>query len=479
MKDLSAFPVLLATIGASLGAFVLGFTLGFPSPIQTEVEKLGILDDATFPIFSSCNYFVAILGALFVLFVTDHIGRKTLIILFTLPNAIGYLMIASGYNGTVMIFGRGLTGITWGAISTLTPVYIADIAPKRLKGLYGSFFNHSLLSGIFTSHFLGIFLTFRGLALVPILVNFLQCLLMFWQPYSPTWLVSGGLEKQALNILRYLRGSGNDCISELFQIKQAVRENSLTLFQRFRAMFSELRYLKTLLIMCICFSFVSLTGISVVTSYSASILSSSRLIPPKVASLIPSLVQTISSFLCTILVDRVGRKPLLIASSAGIAFCFALLSSYNLCSRIVWLDCSTVQEITNSTNSVTFSVEFCDYITLLPIIAMLILRFSFGIGWGPVSYILLGEAFPAKIRSVAASFAIIAKLIFAGLPALLFPYLESAIGAGYVFLIFMFVNISSGIFVYVFVPETKRKSMDEIEALYKERTIYVTCACKP
>ena len=338
------FPVLLAAIGASLGSFVLGFSIGFPSPIQGEVKRLGVLDDITFPIFSSCIYFVAIAGFLLVLFATDYVGRKALIILSTLPNTLGWFLIAFGYSAAVMLVGRALTGITWGALSALTSVYIADLAPKKFRGFYGSFFNLAFLSGIFASHFLGIFLSFRWLALVPIFVHLLQNLLMFWQPYSTTWLVSRGLEKQALSILRYLRGNGHDNKAELLQIKKEVGNNSFTLFQRLRALFSEFRYSKTLLIICICFICASLSGISIITSYSASILKSSRLIPPKVASLAPTVMQGISALLCTILVDRIGRKPLLIISSVGIAFCYAILSSYYFCSFLVWPHCATIQQ---------------------------------------------------------------------------------------------------------------------------------------
>ncbi|KAI6645858.1 hypothetical protein LOD99_13117 [Oopsacas minuta] len=471
-------PVLIATLSANLGSFVLGYSIGFPSPIQDHVKRIGLLDDTTFPIFSSSVFLAAILGSLLVLLSADLVGRKALIILFTLPSSLGWCMIASGYSGAIMLMGRALTGIAWGGISSLTSVYIADLAPKKFKGLYGSIFTHAFVGGIFVSNFLGIYLKFQWLALVPVSVNLLQGLLMFWQPDSPTWLISRSLDKKAMKTLKYLRGSEHDCLAEFNQIQKIVMEKQLTISERFCLLFTKVRYLKPLAVVCFCFVCNGFTGVSVITSYSAEILESSSLIPPKVASLVPTLMQSFSMLFCTILVDRVGRKPLLIISSVGIALCYAMLSGYHFSSLYIWPQCYSIGQNTSYNSNIqrlVMSEDFCSSITLLPMIALLTIRFMYGVGWGPLPWILLGETFPLKVRSAAASISVITRLLFSGVPILVFPYLKQLIGQEYVFLIFLFLNITSPFFVFIFVPETKGKSLEEVEDLFKKRIVFITC----
>ena len=115
------FPVLIASIASSQGSFVNGFGLGYPSPIEKEVKAIGLLDDSTFPIFSSCLFFSAIIGSVSVSSPTDWFGRKALIILLSIPNTIGWLLITFGFHWVVMLFGRILMGLAFGGNSALIP----------------------------------------------------------------------------------------------------------------------------------------------------------------------------------------------------------------------------------------------------------------------------------------------------------------------------------------------------------------------
>ena len=178
------FPVLIASVASSLGSFVLGFCLGYPSPIEKNIRKIVLLDDSTFPIFSSCLFLFAIIGSVSVSFLTDRSGGKVLIILLSIPDAVGWLLIAFGCHWTVMLLGRALTGLARGGCSALISVYISDMAPKESKGVYGSIFQHAFISGVLCSHLLGAFISFRRLALVPLVVLLMQNLILSWQPYS-------------------------------------------------------------------------------------------------------------------------------------------------------------------------------------------------------------------------------------------------------------------------------------------------------
>ena len=168
------FPVLITSIGSSLGSFVNEFRLGYPSPIEKEVKAIRLLDDSTFPIFSSCLFFSAIIGSVVVSSLTEKLGRRALTILLSIPNTIGWLLITFGFHWAVMLFGRILIDLTIGSNSALIPVYISNMAPKEYKGLYGSIYQRPFISGVLCSHLVGEFISFRWLAMVPVIMFLLQ-----------------------------------------------------------------------------------------------------------------------------------------------------------------------------------------------------------------------------------------------------------------------------------------------------------------
>ena len=477
-KTASIFPVLIASIASTLSCFVLGFSLGYPSPVEKEVKAIGVLDDSTFPIFGSCLYIFAAIGSISVSLFTERFGGNVLIILLSIPNTLGWLMVSFGYHWAVMITGRAVSGIAIGSSSALVSIYISDIAPKESRGFYGSMFQHAFITGVLCSHLLGAFISFRWLALVPVVVLLIQSLILSWQPYSPKWLASRGLEKDALNTLKYLRGPNYDYQSEYEEMQRVIKEASnWTFLQRIRSLFLEMKNLRILIIVSIVFVGVQLTGVSIVTSYSSTILKSCSLLSPNVATFIPTSTQPISMILFTFIVDRIGRKPLLLFSGTGIALSHVILSVYSFGSTHVWHQCSeldTTSSITNSTGIHTLvSVQFCDYITLVPMGALILFRIAYGLGWGPVPYILLGESFPIRNRSIAASISFCVFMMTIALMLLVFPYLEKLLGARYLFMLFVILNISTCVFVFLFIPETKGLSMEELEELFKVKVIFV------
>ncbi|KAI6661308.1 hypothetical protein LOD99_10032 [Oopsacas minuta] len=379
-----------------------------------------------------------------------------------------------------MVIGRVIIGLSLGLIIPIISIYIADLAPKEHKGFYGSIFEHAFIIGILMSHFIGIFVSFRWLALVPVVVLLFQSLLLTWQPYSPYWLVSRGLEKRGFRTVKYLRGPKYDFLSEFEEMKDVVKENATwTFMDRVKSLIFNLAYLRAIIIISLIMVFVELTGISVVASYSTSLLEHSILIHPKVASILPTTIQCISVLIFTFLVDRIGRKPLLIVSGAGIALSHVILSINSFGLQFFWPQCTQFETTTNFTHTVSgnlgVSEDFCNHITLIPLLALVILRFMYGLGWGPIPFVLLGESLPSKVRSISASVAICVLTFSNALTLLLFPYLERLIGDYFVFLLYVLVNLTSCAFILFFVPETKGLNLTQIEELFKGKVIFLRC----
>ena len=120
------------------------------------------------------------------------------------------------------------------------------------------------------------------------------------------------------------------------------------------------------------------------------------------------------------------------------------------------------------------SVQFCDYITLVPMGALIFFRIAYLLGWGIISYILLRESFPTKVRSLAASVSFSMLLFTNSLLVLLFPFLEQLMASHYIFLISMLSNISTCLSVLLFVPKTKGLTMKEIEDLFIGKYVHDT-----
>ena len=468
--------VFMPAVAANLGTFLIGYSVGYPSPIEGDIKKLGILDKATFPIFGSIQYFFAIFGTILSYFLVESFGKKFLIIITTVPNALGWVLIAYGHNWSIMLLGRSLTGIAYGTLCSLISVYVADLSPTSMKGFFGSFFTHFFLLGKLGSHFLGIFLNFRWLAIVCIMVLLIQILLLCFQPYSPNWLMTKKQEKRALKTLQYLRGADHNSLPEFDEIKIVVEKNySDTFYQRFVILFHNTNYLKTIFKIGLLFAFLVLTGITVVSTYSVSILSTSRLLSPKIASLLPTCAQFLTASICSFVVDKTGRKILLILSSTGVAFSHTINSVYFFGIYHLWPYCynqSNSSYLILSQSGVNSGV-FCDYITLLPVIALIIFKGSFGFGWGAIPWIIMAESLPIKIRSIGASVSVFISLFFSGTQVLMFPYFLTLLGPYFVYLTFVILNILSGVYVLVFIPETKNKCLEEIEILFQGKTLFI------
>lgn len=383
----------------------------------------------------------ALVGALFSGRITDYFGRKRLLILVACIFILGSVETALSTNFHLLFWGRIVIGIAIGIASYTAPLYISEIAPAKNRGALVSLNQLAVAIGILLSYIVDYFCsvagTWRwmlGLGVVPAL-----CLLfgMIFLPHSPRWMVSKGFEKQAKAILRKIRGHEAEIDAELEEIKLTTKEHST----HWRLLFSKL--VRPVLGIGVALAFIQqVTGINTILYYAPTILKMSGF-ATNTSSILATMLVGVVFVLFTIvalpLIDRWGRRPLLMLGLAGMTIGLALLSFI-------------------FENHTTHGIR-----DELAVISMMIYIASFAFSLGPIMWLMIAEIYPLKIRGVGASFATFINWASNFLVTATFLKLVNLFGQRGTFLIYMIMCIFSLVFIYFFVPETKGVSLEKIE----------------
>lgn len=241
--------------------------------------------------------------------------------------------------------------------------------------------------------------------------------------------------------MKLLRGDKYDSSGEINEIEEYQKANSMKL--SILDLLKQKASRKAFFIISTQFFFFQFTGINAVLFYTTTILLAANIsLDAGIGSIIVVCSQIIGTALSTLLVDRFGRRPMLMISTSvmalshiGIGVYFALKDSGRSVENLGWL----------------------------PVLSLSIFEVAFGCGTGPVSYVLLGELFDPNAKKLIAPIAKSLNLFFAAAVGLIFPYLVSSIGNSGSFFLFCGFSILALIFTFLFIPETKGKSLAEIQ----------------
>ena len=454
------------TFGA-LGGMLFGFDTGIISGASPLIESDFGLSVAQTGFITSSVLIGSCAGALSIGALSDRFGRKRLLILAAILFLLGSGMCASSTGFLMMIVARIILGLAVGAASSLTPAYLAELAPKERRGSLSTLFQLMITFGILLAYasnlgFLGhniagILLAYAsnlgflghniagirdwrwmlGSALVPAALLLVGGLLL---PESPRYLVSRGKEREAFKVLTLIRKDIDQAQVqlELDDIKAVAAQNTKG---GVRELF---RIARPALVAAIgIMLFQQLVGINSVIYFLPQVFIKGFGFPENDAIWVSvgiGLVNFLATIAATFIMDRFPRKKLLILGSVTMTIALAVLAVLNFTGDVATLAVPT-----------------------MVLIACYILGFA--LSWGPIAWVLIGEIFPLSVRGIGSSFGSAANWLGNFVVSQFFLMLLALFGnnVGGPFAIFGVFSALSIPFVMHFVPETKGKSLEQIE----------------
>ena len=432
--------LLIFSTAAALGGLLFGFDTGVISGaihfIKIEFNLNAYLEG-----FAVSNLMIAcVIGALLAGPIADWTGRKKVLILCAVLFTVSAILSALPRSFTELVIARFIGGMGVGMASVVSPMYIAEISPAKIRGRLVALNQLAIVVGILLSYFSNWVLVdtginnWRYMLVAEILPAITFLVGLFFIPESPRWLTKEGLEKEALDVLNVVAGAANSD-HELQEVKKSLAEKSTSL--------KELLHpsLRRVLIVGILFSlFAHITGIDTIIYYGPIIFLESgfKTDSALLASVMIGITNLIFTFVGMAMVDKAGRKFLLLVGLAGMGISMMLVG---FCMQ-----------------SDMISAKW----TLLWIMTYIA---SFAMSIGVVIWVYLSEIYPTRVRGQALSVATMVLWLGNVILTQLFPVMMERFGGG-TFYIFSFICLLAFIFTWTMVKETKGVSLEEIEEMW-------------
>ncbi|KAH0880137.1 hypothetical protein HID58_067531 [Brassica napus] len=303
------FVLLLTTLTALWGTFSYGTAAGFTSPAQTGMMEGLNLSLAEFSFFGSVLTIGGLVGAALSGRFADLFGRRGALWVSNSFCMAGWLMIAFSQATWSLDIGRFLLGVASGVTSYVVPVYIVEIAPKRIRGAFSAVSMLVMCASMAFSFLVGSVISWQNLALFSTVPCVLEFAGLFFIPESPRWLSRNGRVKESEVALQRLRGNSTDITKEAAEIKKYMENLQESKEDGFLELFKP-RYSRAVIVGIGLLVLQQLGGLSGYTFYMSSIFNKAGF-PNNVGVTIATVVQATMSVFGLIIVDKFGRRPLL------------------------------------------------------------------------------------------------------------------------------------------------------------------------
>lgn len=446
---------------ATLGGFLFGFDSGVINGTVDGLQAAFNTDSAGTGFNVASMLLGSAVGAFAAGRLADIYGRKSILI----GSAVFFLISAYGSGAatgsTEFVMYRILGGLAVGAASVMTPAYISEIAPARIRGalatvqqiaiivgLFGAFLSNYFLASISSSSIAELWFgvaTWRWMFWVEIIPAFIFFVALFLIPESPRFLVSANKTEKAEGVLAKLFGAE--------KATSKMQEIFASLASDHKPSFRDLKIDGTNKIRPIVWvgiglaMFQQLVGINVVFYYGAVLWQSVGFTEADalLINVISGAVSIAAVLSTLLLIDRVGRKPFLLFGSIGMTVALAVVVG---------------TFATGTLNNGT--LELSDEMGIVALVAANVYVFSFNASWGPVMWVMLGEMFPNQIRGSGLAVSGLAQWLANFAITMTFPVFLAVIGLGLTYSIYMVFAGISVVFIIKMVAETRGKELEEM-----------------
>ncbi|BBH73221.1 sugar porter family MFS transporter [Staphylococcus pseudintermedius] len=431
-------------IGA-LGGLLYGYDMGVISGALLYLKDDIPLNAYTEGLVVSSMLVGAIVGAGLSGPLSEKLGRRRLVFMISIVFIIGALILALAPTMEILVLGRVIIGLAVGGSTAIVPVYLSELAPTDARGSLSSLNQLMITIGILASYLVNYAFApiegwrwMLGLAVVPSVILMIGVIFM---PESPRWLLEKRGEKAARDVMKltYPASEIDHEIENMKKINQ-IADNTWTVLK-------SPWLLSTIIIGSVFALLQQLIGINAIIYYAPKIFATAGF--GESTAILSTVGIGVVNVLVTIfaisIIDKIDRKKLLVIGNIG------MVASLLIMSALIWL----------------IGVNSAAWIILLCLTTFIIF---FGVSWGPVLWVMLPELFPMRARGAATGIAALVLSIGSLLVAQFFPVLTDVLQVQQVFLIFAVIGIIAMIFVIIFLPETRGRSLEQIEQDLRART---------
>ena len=424
-----------------MGGLLFGFDIAIITGAGPFLAQRFALNDLSLGFAFSSLLFGCVLGSFLAGRLTDQYGRKRMLMWVAVLFAATSIATALAPNFAALVTARFLGGLAVGGVSLLSPMYVAEVSPASIRGRMGTFYQLSIVIGILISYGINYLLrnsgvnNWRYMFLTGVGPSIVFLILVALAPETPRFLVKIGRTQEAFLILERISGS-DTATTELSAITGALRHERQS-WQGLRRP-GVRRALVASIFLAVLIHF---SGVNTVVDYAPAIFQSAGW---KIdAALLSTFLVGVTEFAFTLVafgvIDRYGRKPLYITGSAGMA---------------VTLTALLIAVATGQFHGVLVLVLILAYLAF------------FSACVGPVFWTLVPEIFPNDVRGLAMTVPVLLQWVANAVVVLVFPFAFHQLGKIVTFGFLAVMAFSQAIFTWRFVPETKNKTLEEIETFW-------------
>ncbi|XVF01442.1 hypothetical protein REPUB_Repub04eG0089600 [Reevesia pubescens] len=455
---------------ASLTSILLGYDIGVMSGAIIYIKKDLKINDVQVEILVGILNVYCLIGSFAAGRTSDRIGRRYTIVFAAAIFFVGALLMGFATNYAFLMVGRFVAGIGVGYALMIAPVYTAEVSPASSRGYLTSFpevfINSGILLGYISNYAfskLPTHLGWRMMLGVGAIPSVFLAFGVLGMPESPRWLVMQGRlgeakivldktsdtkEEAALRLsdIKEAAGIPQDCTDDIVQVQKQSHGEGV---------WKELLLYPTPAVRhaLICavgiHFFQQASGIDAVVLYSPTVFEKAGITSSThklLATIAVGFVKTIFILVATFLVDRIGRRPLLLSSVGGMVVSLATLGF-------------SLTIIDHSDEKLTWAIGLCITMVLAYVA-------SFSIGMGPITWVYSSEIFPLRLRAQGTSMGVAANRVTSGVISMTFLSLYKAISIGGAFFLFAGIATVSFFFFYTCFPETQGKTLEEMQGLF-------------
>lgn len=443
--------VILISCAEALGGLLFGYDTAVISGAIGFLQIKFALGSAAVGWVTSCILIGCAIGVSIAGVLSDMFGRKKILVLSAIIFASSSVGAALAGSYLTLVVWRMLAGIGIGLTSLITPLYIAEMAPPEVRGKLVSVNQLAITIGIFIVYFINAAIAsgssqawnvnsgWRWMMGVGVIPSALFLLALIPAGESPRWLHQHGKADAALAVLKKVESNEQDAQDQLTEIEKSEKIVNDT---RFRDLFNK-TWLPVLIIGVLLALFQQFSGSNAIMYYAPEIFKGAGFGQNGafMATVSIGVINMVITIVSLGLVDRVGRKKLLGWGSFAMSMCLLVVA-------------------------ICFFVHASAALTLTFVLLAIA---SYAISLAPVTWILLSEMFPSRIRGRAMSICTVVLWLSDFVLSYTFPILTQNIGEGWTFMLYVVVTLVSAIFVWKMLPETKGKSLEEIELYWQQR----------